>query len=72
MKFADPSEEFDWVLSVLNSVNSRKQLIGARNLFNCWKNKYQELNNFDLYNIFEKEFIIKEESLWGVDFSKNI
>jgi hypothetical protein len=72
MKFADLLDEFNWVLNVLNSVNSRKQLLSARNLYNCWRNKYQELNKFELYTKFEQEFINKEESLWGIDFSKNI
>ena len=65
MRFADLMDEFNWVISVLNSVNSRNQLISARNLYSCWKNKYKEFRVFDLYNKFEEEFLFKEESLFS-------
>jgi len=58
-------DEFNWVISVLNSVNSRNQLISARNLYSCWENKYRSFRVYDLYNKFEEEFLNKEESLFS-------
>ena len=72
MRFANLMDEFKWVMNVLDSVNSRKQLTGARNLYNCWKNKYNSFNVIELYREFEMEFMDKEENLFDIEFSKKM
>ena len=72
MRFADLMDEFTWVMNVLNSVDSRKQLNSARNLYNCWRQKYNNFNVIELYREFEIEFFNKEESLWDIDFSRKM
>jgi len=72
MRFADLMDEFKWVLNVLDSVDSRKQLKCARNLYMCWKNKYINFHVSELYKKFEEKFSDKEESFFNFDFSKKI
>jgi hypothetical protein len=72
MRFTDLMDEFKWVLNVLDSVDSRKQLKCARNLYYCWKNKYSDFDVFDLYQKFEENFSVKEVSLFNIEFSSKI
>jgi hypothetical protein len=64
MRFANLMDEFNWVLNVLDSVNSRKQLKCAYNLYTCWKNKYLDESIFELYKKFEQKYLDKMESLF--------
>ena len=72
MRFANLMDEFKWVMNVLESVNSRSQLGSARNLYNCWRNKYNNFNVIELYREFEMEFMDKEENLFDIEFSKKL
>jgi hypothetical protein len=72
MRFADLMDEFKWVLNVLDSVDSRNQLKCARNLYNCWRNKYDNFDTSELYKKFEESFTIKEVSLFNVEFSNKM
>jgi len=65
-------DEFNWVLNVLDSVDSIKQLKCARNLYYCWRNKYDSFDVSELYRKFEEKFLIKEVSLFNIEFSNKM
>jgi len=65
MKFSELIEEFNWVLSVLNSVESRPQLPQAENCFELWRKKYSDYTNMigRLSNVYRINLKHKEETL---------
>lgn len=66
MKFSELIEEFNWVLSVLNSVESRTQLPQAENCFELWRKKYSDYTNIiigRLSNVYRINLKEKEETL---------